>query len=353
MIRRLVFYNLVFSLFLYACTRHASPTQTAEGSPGEVLVVCNEKFTDTVETLFQQQFKRYNNILLVAEQAEKREFEPSFYFWVERQQAWDGAEKLNPLLIVVELQGNSAGRFSSDLNVLKPEKTETVKGTKLSVYRNVWALKQTVIRIEMEKTALNNELSEKIESILLAAEKQQGLPGNLAPNTYTDSVSNLIRGNYGFHFRFPPQFRLNFTNNEVVWLSQETQKFYRHIFFNIFSDSMLPRRLDEAVKNRNLYAEKYLKNTEGTRVKVSESALFPLTFSQNQKVGKNQVAILRGWYSEEGTYRRGPFVRYFFHDKANQRVIAMDCFLYAPDTRRLSFYRTFDLIAETLQLNSQ
>jgi hypothetical protein len=113
MIRRLVFYNLVFSLFLYACTRHASPTQTAEGSPGEVLVVCNEKFIDTVETLFQQQFKRYNNILLVAEQAEKREFEPSFYFWVERQQAWDGAEKLNPLLIVVELQGNSAGRSAA------------------------------------------------------------------------------------------------------------------------------------------------------------------------------------------------------------------------------------------------
>lgn len=355
MFNRPVFYSVFLSLLLFACSRHTPPTQTAEGSPGEVLVVCNEKFTDTVENLFQIQFRRYsyNNILLFAEKAEKQEFEPSFYFWVERDKAWEGSEKLNPLLIVVEVQGNSAGRFSSDLNSAKPEQSEKLNNAKISVYRNVWALKQTVIRLELKNTTLTSEVSEKIEGLLEIAEKQQGLPGNLAPNAYTDSVSNLIRGNYGFSFQFPPQFRLNFSNREVVWLSQETQKFYRHIFINIFSDSLLPKNTEEAVKNRNLYAEKYLKNTEGTRVKVSESSLFPLTFNQNNKIANQQVSVLRGWYSEEGTYRRGPFVRYFFHDKANARVIAVDGFLYAPNMNRLSFYRTFDLIAETMKFNAQ
>lgn len=353
MFSRTAIYSLCFSLVLFACTRHTPPSQTAEGSPGEVLVVCNEKLTDTVQSIFTNQYRHYNNILLKAEQAEKREFEPSFYFWVERAQAWEGSEKLNPLLIVAELQGKTAGRFSSDLNTAKPEQSEKLKNAKITVYRNVWALKQTVIRLEMQEAQLSTDITAKIEAILNLAEKQQGLPGNLAPNAYTDSVSNLIRGNYGFTFRFPPQFRLTFSNKEVVWLSQETQKFYRHLFINIFSDSLLPKTREEAAANRNLFAEKYLKNTEGTKVKVSESSLFPLSFESAMTVGKQQIAVLRGWYSEEGTYRRGPFVRYFFHDKPNARVIAIDGFLYAPDMNRLSFYRTFDLIAESFQLSSQ
>ena len=190
----------------------------------------------------------------------------------------------------------------------------------------------------------------EISSLLYKYELSQGLPGNLLGNSYTDSLSKVIKANYGFSFQFPPQFRLAYNNTDVVWLQQETQKFYRHIFVNIFSDSIPLNDAEAAIKNRNEFSRKYIKNTEGTSALVSRSDLFPVRWLPNQKIGKNTVHILKGWYQEDGTFRRGPFVRYIFHDKPNHRFIAFDGFVYAPEQARLPFFRLFEILAQTMAI---
>ena len=339
--------------FFSACVQKESaeflPT---EGSPAEVFVVTHEDNQETVKTHFEKNFNRFSLILLKAEQAEKQEFEPSLQFWYGRTESIDGIEKQSPLILVMEVDGKKAGKYSSKLDGKDIIKTINGRGFQLYVYKNIWAKNQTVIRCETGSLTEDfKTLAEALEKEFLENELQQGLPGNLMPNEYCDSISRLIQGKYGFSFKFSPQFKLEFSNPEVVWLWQETPRFYRHVFINIFSDSVLIDNPEKAKANRNYFTGKYVKNTEGTRVMVSESKLFPLTWENNVKIGKHTVGILRGWYTEEGTFRRGPFVRYFFHDKANKRIIAYDGFMHAPDMPKLPFYRTFDLMAGSLTLH--
>ena len=320
-----------------------------EGSPAEVFVVCHEDNQETVKTLFETKFNLFSPILLIAEKAEKQAFEPSLQFWFGRPQSIEGIEKQSPMILVMELEDKTAGKYSSDLKNSDAIKTLNGRGFQLYIYKNVWAKNQTVIRCQTKSLTEDfKSLAEILEKEFLENELQQGLPGNLMPNAYCDSISKIIQGKYGFSFKFPPQFRLEFSNPEVVWLWQETPRFYRHVFINIFSDSVLIDNPEKAKANRNYFTGKYVKNNEGTRVTVSESKLFPLTWENNVKTGKHSVGILRGWYTEEGTFRRGPFVRYFFHDKANKRMIAFDGFMHAPEMPKLPFYRTFDLMAASL-----
>jgi hypothetical protein len=333
-----------------ACTRKESAElPRTEGSPAEVLVVSHENHQETVKATFESAYNRFSPILLNAEKAEKQEFEPSLQFWFGRPESIEGIEKHAPMILVMEVDGKTAGKYSSDLEKKDIFKTIDGRGFQLFVYKNIWAQNQTVIRCETESLAGDNALlTAALEKEFLENELQQGLPGNLMPNEYSDSIGRMIQGKYGFSFAFPPQFKLEFNNAEVVWLWQETPRFYRHVFINIFSDSVPIDNAEKAKANRNYFTGKYVKNTEGTRVQVSESKLFPLTWEHHVKVGKYNADILRGWYTEEGTFRRGPFVRYFFHDAANKRIIAFDGFMHAPDMPKLSFYRTFDLMAASI-----
>lgn len=343
---------VIISMTLIQCKRQSPAVNLPEssGSPGEVFLVAHEDILDQVQNGFKTDYKQPSPVLIIAENAEKQQFENSLLFYGGRHQSYEGSDKYAPLILVAEA-GKKAGNYSEDLSELKP--IESIKGSdfSLDVYRNVWAKPQTVLRLSKSSTGLSAELASTIEKVIYQHELKQGLPGNLAPTSYCDSVSGQIRGNYGFSFKFPPQFRLEFNNREVVWMWQETQQFYRHLFCNIFSDSQLIDSKEKAIANRNLFTSRYLKNDEGTKVKISESQFFPLIWEENVSMGNHKISILRGWYTEEGTYRRGPFVRYFFHDQANKRYVVLDGFLHAPRQHRLPYYRTFDLIAGSLQLH--
>ena len=342
---------LLTVLLIASCSRREKKElPLSEGSPAEVLVVSHESVKDQTEASFTQGYRLFDSTLLIAEKAESGKYETSLSFWFARHQSHEGSEKNAPLILVFEPKGKEAGAFSDDLNKEKPESETIGQGFSIQTFSHLWAKKQTVVRLKTDGETVPPSVWPEIEKLFRKAELKQGLTGNLAPTGYCDSIASLIQGQYGFRFDFPPQFRLEFSNREVVWLWQETNRFYRHVFVNIFSDSARIETLQDAVSNRNLFTDRYLKNDEGTRVKVSESALFPLTWQKQVSVGKLKADVLRGWYAEEGTYRRGPFVRYFVRDSENRRIIAMDGFLHAPDMPRLTFYRTFDLMAATFEL---
>lgn len=319
----------------------------SEGVPAEILVITDEDQLNDVETGFQRYFNVKDSNLIRADQANEKKLEKLYSFWFARSKSYDGTEKTAPLMLIY----GESGKYSSDLTKRHPvESFNSKNGFALQVFKNVWAKPQTVIRLRYGRDMspqkiLQNGGDREIAEMFLKHETSQGLPGNLASNDYTDSVSKSIENNYGFGFSFPPQFHLAYINSDIVWLQQETQKFYRHIFINLFSDSVKIESAEKAIENRNYFTRKYIQNTEGTKTLVSGSDLFPVSWKIT-----NGVGVLRGWYQEEGTFRRGPFVRYYFHDKPNRRYIAFDGFLYAPEMNKVSFYRLFDIIAHSYHL---
>lgn len=335
------------------CRQKPKPAgDPSEGIPSEILVISHEDEMGAVQEAFEKGFTVTEPELVYAEKAETGIAEKMFSFHFARQQAYKSTEKQASLIIVLETD-KKCGSFSDDLENLSSAESMRAGDATVDIFKNVWAKPQTVFRIKLNDApdaakiaAISKQLAPKMRELEIA----QGLPGNLQPNAYCDSVNKLIRGTYGFGFAFPPQFRLESSNYEMIWLNQETSHFYRYVFINIFSDSSKIETQEQAIENRNYFGRKYLKNDEGTHAKVSKSNLFPISWESNVAVGKTTANVLRGWYQEDGTFRRGPFVRYIFHDPANKRYIAVDGFVYAPEMPRLQFYRGLDIIANSFQL---
>lgn len=325
---------------IHACKQKPSAVETqSEGIPGEIMVVGSEEELSQLENTFQTHFQLKDSNLLIAEKAEARKFENLYDFYFVRDKAYKGTEKNASTILV----WNNAGDFSSDLDDAEAVKVINEGDFTIKCYKNIWAQPQTVLWVKFKGESLGAEASALLAKTAMAyIRNTDALPGNLLPNAYCDSVMHKIKGTYGFEFALTPQFRLEFTNYEVVWFRQETSRFYRDIFINIFSDSNAIDSREKAIENRNLFSLKYLKNEENTRVMVSQSALFPLQYSMEGNVG-----VLRGWYQEEGTFRRGPFIRYFYHDAAHKRYVAFDGFVHAPDMPRQQFYRTFEIMARS------
>jgi hypothetical protein len=341
-----IIFIAIVSLVVASCNRKEiiASTTPSEGMPGEVLVVSED--ISELKDQFEQFFTEVDSNLIVAEQADLMQYEKSISFWFAPAKSIEGSEKLAPVILVL----NDAQKYSSTLEGLKPSKESTVAGTSVSIFKNVWANPQTAVYIDANAKELAELLKKEgftkaLNALLQEQIIGQGLPGSLSSNTYTDSISKIIASNYGFTFDFPAQFRLEYTNPEIVWLRQESNKFYRHIFINIFRDSAPITTKEAAIQNRDTFTYKYLSNSEGTKVAVSKSNLFKTQFTR-EKINGTDVFVLRGWYQEELTFRRGPFIRYFFHDTKNHRYIAFDCFLYAPEQNRLPFYRLFEIMAQ-------
>lgn len=349
-VKSIVFIGIV-SLVFASCSRKeiVASTTPSEGMPGEVLVV--SKDISELKDQFEQFFTEVDSNLIVAEQADLLQYEKAISFWFAPATSIEGSEKLAPVILVL----NDAQKYSSTLEGLKPSKKASVAGTDISIFKNVWANPQTAVYIDanakefaelLKKEGFTKALNSALQEQIIG----QGLPGSLSTNSYTDSISKIIASNYGFTFDFPAQFRLEYTNPEIVWLRQESNKFYRHIFINIFRDSAPINSKEAAIQNRNAFTYKYLSNSEGTKVAVSKSNLFKTQFTK-EKIQGREVFALRGWYQEELTFRRGPFIRYFFHDTKNHRYIAFDCFLYAPEQNRLPFYRLFEIMAQGFKIS--
>lgn len=321
------------------------------GQPAEIAVITHENSVDELEPLISVLYEN-DSLAIDAENPDKKTYEHTFNFFFRDHKTFsDSVARYAPLMFVVNM-GQGAGGYDEELRGL----SEIAKiGTQIKVYENVWAKPQTVIAVTCknakELASVLAKYKKELNAEFVKSEIKNGLTGFMAPNKYSDSINKLIYGAYGFKLDIAPVFTLAQTNKELVYFVQETPAYQRHLFINIFSDSIKINSLETGIANRDYFTKKYVKNREKTDIVVSKSNMFPQTWNQNVKIGNNTFNVLRGWYTEEGLYRRGMFARYFYHDFANKRYVVLDGFIYAPNAPKEQMYRLFDLTAASLKFN--
>jgi hypothetical protein len=162
----------------------------------------------------------------------------------------------------------------------------------------------------------------------------------------------LIEGKYNIKPCISAELKLVQATNDFIWLRHENSQYHSNVMVNIypFSDSTYSRSM--AVKWRNQSTKKYLKTAEGTWVEVSESGQFPIRFFTANGSDDGSEFMMNGWYTELNTDRRGPFIRRIIKDSVNQRIIAIDGFLFAPNQPRLHLMRELEIMVNLFAVKS-
>jgi hypothetical protein len=166
----------------------------------------------------------------------------------------------------------------------------------------------------------------------------------LVKTTLNDKYSIDVPLAYNFNMAMEKSYE----EGKILWFRNESPQSQSNILIQIkpFFD---PRNwtLDSLVAERNKTTKRWLRNEEGGWVEVTRSGTFPIKIVKNSE----ERLVLQGWYSELNTTRRGPFIRQYILDKAHDRTIVVDGFLFAPNQPRTQMMREltrYVLSAKTL-----
>ena len=207
-----------------------------------------------------------------------------------------------------------------------------------NLYDNVWGIGQKVLVIDIDQE-IDEWLKTNFKSFELALiqiNQNLGLLGvegyfpktKIAQRQYSDSVENLLMNNYGFAIDIPNNFRIVQADSQFVWITNiEKESGFESIMINIFNAELDYSKVSNLIENRNQFTHQYIHNDEGTQISVSESGAYNPILDLNiyTNLNKQNYHQFLGWYTEMGTYRRGPFGRYLYQNRSRQ-TIAVDWF---------------------------
>ena len=206
------------------------------------------------------------------------------------------------------------------------------------LYDNVWGIGQKVLVIDIDQE-IDEWLKTNFKSFELALiqiNQNLGLLGiegyfpksNENQRKYSDSVEDLLMTNYGFAIDIPNNFRIVQSDSQFVWITNiEKESGFESIMINIFNGELDYSKISRLIENRNQFTHQYIHNDEGTQISVSESGAYNPILDLNTYTNTNKQSYHQflGWYTELGTYRRGPFGRYLYQNRSSQ-TIAVDWF---------------------------
>jgi hypothetical protein len=161
---------------------------------------------------------------------------------------------------------------------------------------------------------------------------------DLQTNDYSMKLQKTVENQFGVRLEIPSNFKVFKNDSNFIWISSlKPNGGYISICIENIPNESLPKTLEEAIIERNKSSKIHFFNDEGTTMAVSDlgnykSKLVPSCNQKDCKMG------IRGWFTELGTTRRGPFERKYY--LKNNRVVAIEWFAqggtdFANDARLL------------------
>ncbi len=365
--------------FLSSCNQQAeNSVMMAVDDASEIRVFYPKYLADSVEDWFMNTaFAADSNLIRFEEnrlQSDPQYYESMFNF--DLQPLEQAAEvdprtkrslQSNSLLWILDPQDAMASEL---INTLPADKKLGVDlfsdGIDGYWFKDVWAKSQVVLVLWDQHSAgehyfngFSGWLKKHQAELLTKSKKYQTLislgtePKHhpaIIQNQYTDSLSRILLGKYNISLSIDASLKLVQNSNDFIWLRNENSQYHSNLMVNIYpmnpkTESLINAQ-DFAINQRDSFTKKYLKTAEGTWVETSKSGIFPLRFTKT-KQGNQEILTVTGWYSELNTNRRGPFIRKIIKDNQNQRYVAIDGFLFAPNQPRLRLMRELEIMVQS------
>lgn len=227
----------------------------------------------------------------------------------------------------------------TDESVNFPNKYDTsfiINDKHINIYKDPFGMGQMIIEIEdFDETAINS-MSTMLLLNKIIQYCDESIP--FSSNEYSKNLQKQVENQFGVQLEIPSNFKVFKKDSNFIWISSlKPNGGYMSLCIENIPQEKLPKTLEDAILERNESSKIHFFNDEGTTMAVSDlgnykSKLIPSLKQNNCSLG------FRGWFTELGTTRRGPFERRYF--VKNSRVIAIEWFAqggtdFANDARLL------------------
>ncbi len=219
-------------------------------------------------------------------------------------------------------------------NILKVVIDPTLAQTSAAVQYDVNAKPQIVVTLQGGSDAAVAEyLSEhksEVVHVLEKAERDRALENNRRFNN--PGIEAAIEKDFGMKMLVPKGYQLAADKGDFLWARYEyptaSQGFFIYSYPYEGAESISAAALTAA---RNKFAARIPGPADGSYMTTSP------VFEPDMRMFRLEGRLwfeMRGFWDVEGDFMGGPFVSYTTIDVVTNRVITVDCYVYAPDLNR-------------------
>lgn len=244
--------------------------------------------------------------------------------------------------------------FKTTRNILRTKIATTVDSTGVFMKKDVWAHPQSVVIIQArnkeEFKKLFDEEKDKILVFFLQAEKDR-LTLNY-DKYYEKAVYNVLDKDFNFTMKVPPGFQIAAQKKDFIWLRYETPDISQGIIIYTIpyvSDSTFT--VDYLVHKRDSVLRENIPGPAKGSYMATEKRVGQI-FNIREHNG-NYASEMRGLWRLENDFMGGPYISLAELDAANQRVIVLFGYVYAPSKDKRNYLRQVEAMIYSLKLNNQ
>ncbi|WP_296634870.1 DUF4837 family protein [Polaribacter sp.] len=264
-----------------------------------------------------------------------------------------GLPQSEPILSVSQVAPNGfSSMMKASRNILVVSEG---KQANFSVKQNVYAKPQTIINVQgkddNEIIEILQNRKEEIRKIFLDADiafTQAIFNKDLSKQQYK-TLNNL-----GLSLNIPSKFKTVDDTGDFLWLRNHLTSGIAKTGSNNILVYSLPLKdktaiVDNIVSSRNEIGEKYIPGSDPeTMHMITEAAYTPFTF--DAIIDGKKAFETRGKWEVKNDFMAGPFLNYTILDEANNRLIVVEGFTYAPSIKKRAFLFELEAIAKSLKI---
>ena len=237
----------------------------------------------------------------------------------------------------------------SSRNIIVVRINSEYQKPELTVKRDEWAKPQIVVEMKAgsEKALVGalKEQEEKIINIFNQAERNRLM--NYYKSYEETAVRKKLVEKHGLGMYFPKGYVIKENKNNFIWITHETPKTSQGVIIyhydytnpNTFSKDFLLNKRDRILKN-------HVPGPKHGTYMTTEYRYEP-KFEEITYKGR-YFAHIKGLWRVEGYFMGGPFISYTTLDEANNRVVTVEGYVYAPRNNKREMLRQLKAIIFTL-----
>jgi hypothetical protein len=224
----------------------------------------------------------------------------------------------------------------------------------LSMTEDVYATPQVVLSaVAPDGASLAKLIGDNRDDIMLLLETAEKNRDVAAARSHTPpQIAELIREKFGFEMATGPGYAVRSDGDDFLWLSYEMPTSSQGIIIYTYPFSGVKDFDSEnIIARRNEFVSRIPGENAGTH--MSTNADF--TTLVYKTIEGRPWAEMHGFWDVTDDFMGGPFTNYSTLDAANQRVIAIDFYVYSPDPRlsQRNYIRQLEHFLYTVKISGE
>ena len=222
--------------------------------------------------------------------------------------------------------------------------------TSVRIDKNTYAQPQTIAVFTAPTTELLIEIiisqSNKVIETIRKQERIERLR-RIRKSTYTN---HGLEKKFGISLTMPSAYNTLKEGENTIWFQREIQKGHINLLVltTPYDETIVSHKnLKQIIAKRDSVGKAFIPGRLPNSYLITEKAYEPYVY--HTSFGNKPAVEIRGTWEVQGDFMAGPFLQYIINDKANNRNIVLEGFVFAPSTAKRDYIFEVETILRSIK----